>query len=340
VWSSVSVAQTPKIRCILKMLRIRGFSKPQAEHVILRCLKRVIAAINQDISNRVKAVRISEVRLVTQPGYKQRDKMFQTPEHIPWEEGSIVTHLDGRDAADALLRCCSPSTISICEELTLPTLAAELVFSRRLEQNELDALMAEEIRRVDALILESVAKSQPCKQLHRVPARLEFTLKRKQFMPETVLKKAVIDALGGPMRGIEGVLFPKNRHGKVDLRGRGDTCIWVSDLVEAGSKSRYGERLDTALSTCGETILIGECFSCIRVKSGSPSMVQVVAVTDTKPLSLNEVMLSIEKYLFNASPAFLPATFDGNLGQSGLKDDDECLPGCIRVDARDICTDA
>jgi hypothetical protein len=57
-------------------------------------------------------------------------------------------------------------------------------------------------------------------------------------MPETVLKKAVIDALGGPMRGIEGVLFPKNRHGYVDLRGRGDTCIWVSDLVEAGTESR------------------------------------------------------------------------------------------------------
>jgi hypothetical protein len=111
VWSSVSVAQTPKIRSILKLLRICGFSKPQAERVILCCLKRAIAAINQDISNRVQAVRISEVRLVTQPGYKQRDKMFQTPEHIPWEEGSIVTYLDDRDAADALLRACCAAAL-------------------------------------------------------------------------------------------------------------------------------------------------------------------------------------------------------------------------------------
>jgi hypothetical protein len=61
-----------------------------------------------------------------------------------------------------------------------------------------NAFMAKTIRRLDTSILGSVAKSQPRKQLHRVNARLEFTLKIKHFMLEAVLTKAVIDALEVP----------------------------------------------------------------------------------------------------------------------------------------------
>ena len=111
VWSSLSVARTPKIQNILKMLRLSGFNKPQAEHSILCCLKRTIAAACPDTSARIKAVRISDIRLVARPGQNQHDKMFQTPEHIPWEDGMIEVCLDSRDAAQNLLQCRLPLTI-------------------------------------------------------------------------------------------------------------------------------------------------------------------------------------------------------------------------------------
>jgi hypothetical protein len=112
-----------------------------------------------------------------------------------------------------------------------------------------------------------------------------------------------------------------------------------------------------ALSTHGDALVVGGCFSSIRVKSGRPSKVLVAPIKeDILPLTLNEVALSIEKYLFITGPAFLPActmtgqeilwndtswsdgTFDQDLGPLGLKDDDG--EGCIRIDVRDICPNA
>jgi hypothetical protein len=64
-------------------------------------------------------------------------------------------------------------------ELSLPTLTDEIVLRRKPTWNELEALQAKELHRLDVLALESVAKSQPHKQLHRVQARIEFTFKNK-----------------------------------------------------------------------------------------------------------------------------------------------------------------
>jgi hypothetical protein len=73
-------------------------------------------------------------------------------------------------------------------------------------------------------------------------------------------------------------------------------------------------------------------------------------------MCVNEVALSIEKYLFITGPAFLTActmtrqeilwndtswsegTFDQDLGPLGLKDNDG--EGCIRLDVRNICPNA
>ena len=96
--------------------------------------------------------------------------------------------------------------------------------------------------------------------------------------------ESVSGALGGAMRGIEGVLLPKDRHGDVDLRGNADTFIWVSDLgPETDTEGQYGERLLAALSTHGEVPVVGGCFSSIRVKSGQPSQVQVVSIEENPP---------------------------------------------------------
>ena len=49
-------------------------------------------------------------------------------------------YLNCRDAVDSLLRCWCQSTITIGEELSPPTLTAAIVFRRKLERDELDAL--------------------------------------------------------------------------------------------------------------------------------------------------------------------------------------------------------
>jgi hypothetical protein len=36
-------------------------------------------------------------------------------------------------------------------------------------------------------------------------------------MPEAVLEMVVREAFGGSMRGVEGVVLPRDRHGNVDL---------------------------------------------------------------------------------------------------------------------------
>jgi len=310
VWASLTVARTPKIQNILKMLRLCGFSKHQAEHLILSCLNRTIEANCPDISHRVKAVRISDIRFAVQHGWNHQDKLFQTPIHIPWEDGLIEVCFDEQDSADLLLS--HPWTLTITSgELSLPTLTAEIVLRRKPNRNELEALQAKELHRLDVLALESVAKSQPHKQLHRVQARIEFTFKNKttgRRLSAAALNESVSGALGGAMRGIEGVLLPKDRHGDVDLRGNADTFIWVSDLgPETDTESQYGERLLAALSTHGEVPVVGGCFSSIRVKSGQPSQVQVVSIEENPPLTVDDVALSIETYLFTSGPAFLPA---------------------------------
>jgi hypothetical protein len=65
LWSSLSFVRTPKIQSILKMLRLSGFSKSQAEHSILNSLQFSISATCPDVSALIKAVRISDIRLVT-----------------------------------------------------------------------------------------------------------------------------------------------------------------------------------------------------------------------------------------------------------------------------------
>jgi hypothetical protein len=118
--------------------------------------------------------------------------------------------LDGPDAVDALLCCPSPLTITFGEDLSLPILTAEIVLRKRYDKNELEALQSKELLRLDVLALESVAKSQQHKQLHRVQAKIEFTFTNKtegKRMSATALNKSVIGAFGGAMRGIEGVLL-------------------------------------------------------------------------------------------------------------------------------------
>ena len=93
----------------------------------------------------------------------------------------------------------------------------------------------------------------------------------------TVLEKPAFDSFA--TCGTEGMLLPEDRHGQVDLRGRTDTCIWISDLGPgADTQSQYGERLMESLSMLGEASLVGGCFSSIR---GLPSKIRVVPVEDT-----------------------------------------------------------
>ncbi len=93
-------------------------------------------------------------------------------------------------------------------------------------------------------------------------------------MPAAVLEMVVREAFGGSMRGVEGVVLPRDRHGNVDLWDNADTCIWVSDLGPGpDTESRYGERLMAALSTHGDALVVGGCFSSIQVKSERPSKV-------------------------------------------------------------------
>ncbi len=126
-------------------------------------------------------------------------------------------------------------TITLGEEASpLPILTTDIVLRRIFTRNELDALRTKESQRLDALISESVAKFRVRKVLHRLKARLEFTLKnkaegRKRHMSTAVLTKPACDAAGKTMVGIEGVLLSNDRHGKVDLRCNGVTCIWVYD---------------------------------------------------------------------------------------------------------------
>jgi hypothetical protein len=124
------------------MLSLSGFSRPQVEHSMLSCLECTIAGACPETRNWIKTLLISYIRLVARPGQKQQDKIFQTPEHIPGEEGMIKLCLDGRDAADTLLRCCLPFTFTVCEELSLPILTAEIVLRRIFTRNELNTLKA------------------------------------------------------------------------------------------------------------------------------------------------------------------------------------------------------
>ncbi len=120
--------------------------------------------------------------------------------------------------------------------------------------------------------------------LHRVEARLEFTFKikaegKKRHMLTAVLTKSVFDAAGGTMGGIEGVHLSNYRHGKVNLRCNGVTCIWVSDnSPKTETPSQFVELLVKALSTHGDIPVVCGCFSSIRLKLGSPSKFQVTTV--------------------------------------------------------------
>jgi hypothetical protein len=188
---------------------------------------------------------------------------------------------------------------------------ADIALRRKYDRNELDDLKTKEMQRLDVLVLESLAKSQPRKQSHRVQARVEFILKNKtagRLMSEAALTNAVIGVFGGAMYGIDGVLLAKDRHGEVDLRGNADTCFWVSDLgPETDTESQFVERLLTALSSSKEVPIVGDCFSSIRVKSGRPSLVQVAPVVETPPLTFDDVEQSIVTFLFHSGPAVLPA---------------------------------
>ena len=343
-WSSLTVARTPKIQNTLKMLRLCGFSKHQAEHSILSCLQRTIEIECPDTSHRVKAVRISDIRLATRYGWKHQDKLFQVPERIPWEDGWIELCLDGPDAADSLLNHLrhrpSPLTI-VFGEHSLPIMMVDIALRRKYDRNEIEALQAKELQRLDVLALESVAKSHPRKKSHRVQARVEFTFKNKSMgkrMSEAALNKAVIRAFGGAMHGIDGVLLPKNRHGEVDLRGNSDTFFWVSDLgPETDAESQFGKRLLAALSMCEEVPFLGNSFSSIRVKSGRPSLVQVVPVVDNPPLTVDDIARSIVTYLFTSGPAYIWEDQVWADGASNIGPTD--LDG-IHVDVRCICDKA
>jgi hypothetical protein len=95
----------------------------------------------------------------------------------------------------------------------------------------------------------------------------------------------------------------------VDLRGNSDTIFWVSDLgPETDMGSQFGERLLTVLSLNEGIPCRGGCFSSIRVRSGRPSLVQVVPVPDTPPLTVDDVALSIVTYLFYSGPALFGRT--------------------------------
>jgi hypothetical protein len=186
-----------------------------------------------------------------------------------------------------------------------------IALRRKYDRDELEALKAEALQRLDVSTLESVAKFQPRMQLHRVHARLEFTFRDKpagRMMSAAALNKAAIGALGGAMFGIRGALLPMDGHRNTDLRGKGDTIFWVSDLgPETESESKFGERLMTALSS--ESVrFFGDCFSSIRVKSGRPSLVRVVPVEENPPLTVDEVKLNILSHLFYSGSAFLPVT--------------------------------
>jgi hypothetical protein len=140
VWSSLTVVRTPRIQSILKMLKLCGLSKLQAENLFMCCLKRSVAALCPDVSTQLKTVRILDIRLAARPGWVQEDKMFRTPEHIPWEEGLIEMCFESRAAADTLLQCCVPLTIILGEEHSLPILTAEISLRRKLSREELDGL--------------------------------------------------------------------------------------------------------------------------------------------------------------------------------------------------------
>jgi hypothetical protein len=168
------------------------------------------------------------------------------------------------------------------------------------------------------------------------------------------------------MHGIEGVLLAWDRHGEVNLHGNAVTCIWVSDHGSGtATPSQYAERLMEALSSHGDIPVISGCFLSIRIKSGLPSMFRVAPVNKFPPLTLEEVTFSIEKYLFDSGPVFLPActvdghaivysgisstmcswfeaTLNADFGPTGLtdRDDDGYCPDCIRIDVRDLCAKA
>jgi hypothetical protein len=261
-----------------------------------------------------------------------------------------------------------PLTIILGEELSLPILTSEIVLRRIFARDELDALKAKEVKRRDALALNSVLESPARRDLYRLEAKLEFINQegRKCQLPAAVQEKSVFDALGGAMNGIEGVLLAWDRHGEVNLHGNAVTCIWVSDHGPGtATPSQYVERLMEALSTCGDIPVVGGCFSSIRIKSGLPSMFRVAPVEESPQVTLQEVASSIEKYLFDSGPAFLPActvdgheivysvisstmcswpegTFNADFGPTGLidRDDDGYFPDCIRIDVRDICAKA
>ena len=161
------------------MLKLCGFSKPQAEQLILGCLNHTIAAAVPGTSHWVDAVRISDIRLITQRGVEQQEKLYQKPVEIPWENGLIELCFDGADTAEALL----DHLRSRSSQLTLtlgdnPVLTADIALRRKYNRTELEALQAKEMQQLDVLALQSVTKSQPPKQLHRIQARIEFTFKK------------------------------------------------------------------------------------------------------------------------------------------------------------------
>jgi hypothetical protein len=112
---------------------------------------------------------------------------------------------------------------------------------------------------------------------------MEFTFKNKtegKRMSATALNKSVIGAIGGAMRGIEGVLLPKDRHGYVDLRGNADTFVSVSDFGPGGQAGAdaeiqyglyYGECLLAALSTHSGRGMLFLHSSQVRAAQQSPS---------------------------------------------------------------------
>jgi hypothetical protein len=98
---------------------------------------------------------------------------------------------------------------------------------------------------------------------------------------------------------------------------------------------------------------------------GLAHLSSVAPVKEFPLLTLEEVQSSIEKYLFDSYPVFLPActvdghaivysdisstmcswseaTFNADFGPTGLTDcdDDGYFPDCIHIDVRDVCVKA
>ncbi len=106
-------------------------------------------------------------------------------------------------------------------------------------------------------------------------ARIEFTLENKtewRRLSAAALNESVIGAFGGAMRGIEGALLSKDRHGDVNLYGNVDIFILVSGLgPETYIESQYGKRLLTALSTHEKFTWSGDAFPPFKSSRGSPA---------------------------------------------------------------------